>query len=361
MEDSRPNPDELLAQIKKEEQKAKKGKLKIYLGMCAGVGKTFAMLQDASRARGHKRNVLIGYVETHGRAETEFLLFSLPQIPRIKINYKGVEIEEMNLDEILKLKPELVVVDELAHTNAPGCRHKKRYLDVLELIDNGIDVYTALNVQHLESVSDTVSQITGIIIRESVPDSILESADEIELVDISPEELLQRLEEGKVYTSDKSSYAVKNFFRKGNLIALRELALRLTADRVDRQVRDYMTENRIPGPWKSGQRLLIGISPSPDSTKLIRWARRLAYTMEASWFAVYIETSHILNAKQKKSLNDNIELAKDLGAEIISTTDFDIVNGIIRIAKQENVSHIIVGKSIYKNFFQNLFKTDVVN
>lgn len=362
MEDAfRPNPDELLAQIKSSEQKEKKGKLKIYLGMSAGVGKTFAMLQDASMAYGRKVDVLIGYVETHKRSDTEFLLFHLPQLERKKILYKGFELEEMDIDEILKLKPKLVIVDELAHTNAPGSRHKKRYLDVLEILDNGIDVFTAINVQHLESLADTVSQITGIIIKEKVPDSILDAADEIELVDISPDELLQRLSDGKVYTADKTEDAVNNFFRKGNLSALRELALRLTADRVDKQVRHYMQENKIVGPWKSTQRILIGISASPNSIDLVRWARRIAYTMEASWIAVNVETSIALSEEEKISLNKNIELAKELGAEAVSTVDVDIVKGLLRIAKRENVTHIVIGKSHHDNFVSRLFGKDIVS
>lgn len=360
-ESSRPNPDELLAQIKKDEQKEKKGKLKIYLGMCAGVGKTFAMLQDASKASGRGTDVLIGFVETHGRAETEFLLFSLPQLPRKKISYKGFELEEMDTDTILEKKPKLVVVDELAHTNAPESRHKKRYLDVLELLENGIDVYTAINVQHIESLADTVSQITGIVIKETVPDSILDVADEIEVIDISPDELLQRLSDGKVYTADKTKNAIENFFRKGNLSALRELALRLTADRVDKQVRDYMQENRIPGPWKSTQRILIGIGPSPNSADLIRWARRIAYTMEASWIAVNVEMHTHLDDKQKLSLSKNLELAKELGAEIITTSDTDVVKGIIRIAKRENVTHIVIGKSMSSSIFSRVFKNNIVD
>jgi two-component system sensor histidine kinase KdpD len=360
-ETARPNPDELLARIKKGEQKEKKGKLKIYLGMCAGVGKTFAMLQDASKASGRDIEVLIGFVETHNRAETEFLLFSLPQLPRKKIHYKGFELEEMDTDTILEKKPKLVVVDELAHTNAPGSRHNKRYLDVLEILDKGIDVYTAINVQHIASLADTVSQITGVLIKETVPDSMLDTADEIELLDISPAELLQRLADGKVYTADKTKDAVENFFRKGNLSALRELSLRLTADRVDKQVRDYMQENRIPGPWKSSQRILIGIGPSPNSAELVRWARRIAYTMEASWVAVNVETQHRLDDKQRLSLLKNLELAKELGAEIISTSDTDIVKGIIRVAKRQNATHIVIGKPQNKNLLSRVFKTDIVN
>jgi len=360
-ESSRLNPDELLAQINKNEQKDKRGKLKIYLGMCAGVGKTFAMLQDASKAKGRGNDVLIGYTETHGRAETEFLLFYQQQQPRKKIQYKGFLLEEMDIDAILERKPKLVVVDELAHTNAPGSRHNKRYLDVLELLENGIDVYTAVNVQHIESLADTVSKITGVIINETVPDSILDIANEIELIDITPDELLQRLSDGRVYTADKTKEALTNFFRKGNLSALRELALRLTADRVDKQVRDYMQENRIPGPWKSTQRILIGIGPSPNSANLIRWARRIAYTMEASWVAVNVETPHQLDDKQKLSLVKNLELAKELGAEIITTSDTDIVNGIIRIANRQNVSHIVIGKTQNQNFISGIFKRGIVD
>lgn len=361
MEQSRPNPDELLARIKLNEQKEKNGKLKIYIGMCAGVGKTFSMLQDASKTAGRGTDVLIGYVETHGRAETEFLLFHLQQLPRKKIEYKGFPLEEMDIDTILEKKPKLVVVDELAHTNAPGSRHNKRYLDVLELIENGIDVLTAVNVQHIESLADTVSQITGVMINETVPDSVIDTADEIELVDISPDELIQRLKDGKVYTADKSKTAIENFFRKGNLSALREMALRLAADRVDKQVRDYMQENRIPGPWKSTQRILIGIGPSPNSAELVRWARRIAYTMEASWIVVNVETPHTLNENQKKILNKNLELAKELGAEVFTTSDTDIVKGVIRIAKKENATHIVIGKAQKQNFISKLFNKDIVD
>lgn len=359
-EKSRPNPDELLARIKKNEQKEKKGKLKIYLGMCAGVGKTFAMLQDASKSKGRGKDVLIGFIETHNRAETEFLLFHLPQLPRKRIEYKGFVLEEMDLDSIIEKRPELVIVDELAHTNAPESRHKKRYLDILELIENGIDVFTAINVQHIESIADTVSRITGVMIKETVPDSILDLAEEIELIDISPDELLQRLKDGKVYTEDKSKDAIENFFRKGNLSALRELSLRLTADRVDKQVRDYMQENQIPGPWKSTQRILIGIGPSPNSADLIRWARRIAYTMEASWIAVNVETPKAIDEKHRKLLNNNLELAKELGAEIITTSDTDIVKGILRISKSQNVTHILIGKSQNNSFFSKIFKKDIV-
>lgn len=357
--DVRPNPDELLNSINKKNELSNRGKLKIYLGMCAGVGKTFSMLQDAGKAKGKGIDTVIGYVETHGRSETEFLLFYLEQIERKEITYKGIKLQEMDLDAILARKPKLVIVDELPHTNAPGSRHNKRFQDILELLNNGIDVYTALNVQHIESRADFVTQITGIRITETVPDSLLDLANEIELVDISPDELLQRLKDGKVYTKDKSREAVQSFFRKGNLTALREMSLRLTAERVDKQLRDYMSENRITGPWKSGQRILIAISSSPSSAHLIRWARKVSYTLKASLVAVNIETSKYLSEKEINSLNKNIELAKELGAEFISTADENIVKGVLRIARKENVTDIIVGKS-KENKIKKVFSKSIV-
>lgn len=358
--DFRPDPDELLARIKKQEEKKKKGKLKIYFGMSAGVGKTYAMLQDAQREFKQGEDILIGYIETHGRSETEALLSGLPIIPRKQVIYNNIRLEEMDIDAILKRKPKAVLVDELAHTNIPGSRHTKRYLDVLEIIDSGIDVYTTLNVQHLESRADAVHQISGIIVRETVPDSILDAVDEIELIDISPDELLERLTEGKVYKGEQSREAIINFFKKGNLTALREMSLRLTADRVDRQLREYMKEKNIPGPWKSGQRIMVAIAPSPYSANLIRWVRRVAYTMETSWVVLYVETSRSLTLKEKTMLKRNFDLARELGAAIITTSDEDIVNAVIRTAKRENISQIFVGKPRKFSFFSGLFKDKIV-
>ncbi len=358
---SRPNPDELLERIKKQEAKLKKGRLKIYFGMCAGVGKTYAMLQDAGKEAREGKNVLIGYVETHKRKETEALLEGLTILPRKKIVYNNVTLEEMDTDAILEKKPELVIIDELAHTNAPTSRHNKRHLDVLEILNKGINVFTTLNVQHLESRADTVAQISGSRIRETVPDSILEAVDEIELVDISPEELIQRLKEGKVYKGEQSQKALENFFKKGNLTALREMSLRLTADRVDKQLRDYMQEKRISGPWKSGQRILIAIRPGPYSAHLIKWARNIAYTMEATWLALYVETSKVISDEEKKELMKNFELAKELGADIMTTSDEDIVKGILRIAKQENATQIVIGKSRRPYLFSGLFSHNITD
>lgn len=342
--ENRPNPETLLHALKKEEQQAGKAKLKIFFGMCAGVGKTYDMLKSAHEARAKGIDVVIGIIETHGRPETDALVTGLPIIPRRTVPYKGAELEEMDLDAILGRKPQLVLVDELAHSNAPGSRHTKRYNDVLELLDHGIDVYTTLNVQHLESRADTVAQITGTTVRETVPDSILEQADEVELIDISPEDLLKRLSEGKVYAPERSRQAIRNFFQKGNLTALREMSLRLTAERVEHQLRDYMQTKRIAGPWKSGARLIVGISASPHTVSLIRWARRMAYAMDATWIAVYVETSRRLSDEDKSRLDKNIKLARELGAEIITSADENIAEAIVRVARQQNATQILVGK-----------------
>ena len=345
IEQPRPDPDALLHALRKEEEKAAKAKLKIFFGMCAGVGKTYDMLTAAHDAISKGIDVVIGIVETHKRPETEALVANLPIIPRKKIEYRDNVVEEMDLDAILARKPKLVLVDELAHTNAPGSRHLKRYQDVQELLDNGIDVYTTLNVQHLESRADAVAQITGSLVRETVPDSIFERADDIEVIDLPPDELLKRLEEGKVYSPERSQQAIQNFFRKGNLTALREMSLRLTAERVDHQLRDYMRTERITGPWKSGQRFVVGISPSPHSVSVLRWARRLSYTMNASWVVVCVETSAALPESDKEQLSKNISLARKLGAEIITTSDENVSDALIRVAREQNATQILVGKS----------------
>jgi two-component system sensor histidine kinase KdpD len=350
---SRPDPDTLLHLLKKEEEKEKRGKLKIFFGMCAGVGKTYDMLKDAHAAMSKGIDVLVGYIETHKRLETEALLDGLQTIPRKTLDYKGTVVEEMDLDAVISRKPQLVLVDELAHTNAPGSRHAKRYQDVLELLDNGIDVFTTLNVQHLESRAETVAQITGSIVRETVPDSIFEVADEVEVIDISPDELLKRLAEGKVYTPERSKHAVDNFFRKGNLTALREMSLRLTAERVDQQLREYKQKQRISETWKSGTRLIVGINASPQSLSVIRWARRVSYTMDASWVVVYVETSAKPNTAESEQLLKNIKLARELGAEIVTTSDEDIAGALLRVALEQNATQILVGKPNRRSFLRS--------
>ncbi len=286
---TRPDPNTLLAQVQAEETGQARGKLKIFLGYAAGVGKTFAMLEAAHQRQAEGVDVVVGYIETHGRAETEALLAGLEVIPRQQISYGGALLPEMDLDALLARRPDLALVDELAHTNAPGSRHPKRYHDVEELLDAGIDVYTTMNVQHLESLNDVVEQITGVLVREKVPDSVLDEASAIEVVDLPPPELIHRLGEGKVYVPDQAARAVQQFFRIGNLTALRELALRRTAEQVDEQMRSYMQTRAIPGPWPAGERLLVCVSASPMSERLVRTARRLADELKAEWFAVYVE------------------------------------------------------------------------
>jgi len=344
--EERPDPDALLEAIRSEERRQQHGKLKIFFGMAAGVGKTYSMLHEARQALSEGVDLTAGYVETHGRPETDALLQGIPIIPRRSVEYRGSVFEEMDLDAILRRRPRLVLVDELAHTNVPGARHTKRYQDVIELLDAGIDVYTTLNVQHLESRSDTVQQITGVAVRETVPDSVFDRADAIELVDITPEELLKRLAEGKVYVPEKARLAAERFFRRGNLDALREMSLRLTAQHVDQQLRDYMKIHQIPDSSKSGERLMVAVGPSPMSAQLVRWTRGLAYALQCPWIALSVDIPHRpLTPGAKEQEQKNMELARELGAEPVSTTDTDLVAGIVRVARQRNVARIIVGKS----------------
>jgi two-component system sensor histidine kinase KdpD len=357
----RPDPDELLASLKLEEDQSKKGKLKIFFGMCAGVGKTFSMLESAHIDKSNGKDIVIGYVETHNRPDTSVLLKGFEIIPRKTVEYKGTKLEDADTEAIITRKPDIVLIDELAHTNVPGSRHFKRYQDILDILDIGIDVYTTLNVQHLESRTDTVSQITGIVVRETVPDEIFEIADEVELVDITPDELLQRFADGKVYTPERSMEAIRNFFKKGNITALREMSLRIVADRVDRQLRVYMQKNRIKGPWKSGLRLLAVIGPSPQSAKLLRWAKNLSYTMGATLLAVYIESTRKLSLNQQEQLNKNINLSRQLGAEFITTSGNDLVRAILDISQRENITHIIVSKPRYWNLWSYFILRNFIN
>jgi two-component system sensor histidine kinase KdpD len=360
-DDNRPDPDELLATLKLEEEKSKRGRLKIFFGMCAGVGKTYTMLQTAQAEKLKRCDVVVGYVETHNRRETTDLVKGLDVIPRKEYTYKSAVLQEMDLDAIIARKPQIVLVDELAHSNAPGSRHAKRYQDVLEILDNGISVYTTVNVQHLESRSDTVAQITGIVVRETFPDEIFENADEIEVIDLTPEELLQRLSEGKVYTPERSREAIESFFRKGNITALREMALRIVADRVDKQLHEYMQLKRIKGPWKSGLHLLVAVSHTQQSAKLLRWAKNLSYTMGADLQAVYVETSYKPDVKESEQLNKNINLARQLGIKFRIVTNRDMVKAIVDFAQKENITHIIIGKPRVRNLYTLLRLGNFIN
>ena len=341
--DARPNPDLLLAALKKEDAKTRHGQLKVFFGMAPGVGKTYAMLEAARRELAGGREVVIGYLETHGRKETDALAEGLEVISRWRGEYRGVALTEMDLDAVLARRPQLVLVDEFAHTNAPGARHPKRYQDVLELLDGGIDVFTTLNVQHVESRAEAVRQITGVSVQETLPDTALDGA-EFELVDLPPEELRARLAAGKVYLGEAAQAAREHFFRAGNLAALRELALRFAAEHVGQDVLAYRQAYGIGDPWKSGQRLLVAVSPSPTSAALVRWTCRLAGELQAPWMAVSVELPRPLSDQERARLDRHLALARELGAEVIATTDDDVVQGLLRIAREQNATQLVVGK-----------------
>lgn len=354
-DDQRPDPDALLKTVDDLEKRRHEGRLRIFLGMSAGVGKTYAMLRAAHQRLKEGVDVVVGVVETHGRSETLSLVEGLPHVERKKIHYRGADLEEFDIDTILKLKPELVIVDELAHTNAPGSRHEKRYQDVLEILEAGIDVYTAFNVQHLESRKDAVEAITGIQIRETVPDSILEKATLVELVDIAPSELLKRLQEGKVYLGDKAERAAQNFFKEDKLTALREIALRMTAERVDQDLQKLISIRAAGSPWQTNERLLVAISHSPYSEKLIRATRRLAYNLEAPWVALHVDTGLTLNDADQAQLVKNLNLARELKAEVITTTEVDVPSAVRRVCRQKNVTQVVVGRPT-RRWFRDLLE-----
>jgi two-component system sensor histidine kinase KdpD len=343
-EAARPDPDELLGVVRDGERRARKGRLKIFFGMCPGVGKTFAMLRAAHQERAAGVYVLAGLVETHGRRETEELLVDLPVQPRRLVQHHGTTLTELDVEGILAAKPKLALVDELAHTNATGSRHAKRWQDVIELLDAGIDVFTTLNIQHVESRADSVRQITGAPVHETVPDSIIDLADELELVDLTPERLLERLRTGKVYLGERAEAALNNFFQESKLSALREIALRYTAERVDRELRDLRAGQVRRVVWRSGERLLVAVGPSPFSTQLVRWTRRLAAAQGAPWIALHVETSHGLAPDEQLRLDKNLALARELGAEIVVTHDDDVPAALVRIALRQNATQIVIGK-----------------
>jgi two-component system, OmpR family, sensor histidine kinase KdpD len=342
-QDHRPSPEAFLAAAEQEGR----GRLKIFLGAAPGVGKTYTMLEAAQVRKREGVDLVVGVVETHGRPETEVLLKGLEIVPRRKIEYRGKVFEEMDLDAILARRPQLVLVDELAHTNIPGSRHPKRYLDVEELLAAGIDVYTTVNIQHLESLNDAVAQITGIRVHETLPDRLLDHATEIELVDLSPEELLQRLREGKVYVPEQAQRAIQRFFRLGNLTALRELALRRTAECVDEQMQTYMQAHAIPGPWPACERIMVCVSPSPISPRLVRVARRMADRRHAEWMAVYVETPrhHRLSDADRDQVAQTLRLAEQLGGEAVTIPGHNMAEDLIRYAQSRNVTELIIGKS----------------
>ncbi|WP_010114536.1 sensor histidine kinase, partial [Burkholderia oklahomensis] len=353
---NRPDPDQLLDKIQREEEKQQRGKLKIFFGASAGVGKTYAMLLAARARKQEGVDVVVGIVETHGRSETASLVDGLDVLPLAQIEYRGRTLGEFDLDAALARRPQLVLVDELAHSNVPGARHLKRWQDVYELLDAGIDVYTTVNVQHLESLNDVVGAITGIRVWETVPDRVFDVADEVTLVDLPAEELLSRLREGKVYMAQQAERAVRNFFRKGNLIALRELALRRTADRVDAQMREYRADRSIQRIWQARERLLVCVGPGPEAPTLVRAAARLAASLKADWLAVYVETPRLArlpDTVRQRTLNA-LKLAAELGAETATLTGADAVAALIGYAQVRNVSKIVAGGSSKSGFRRHL-------
>jgi two-component system, OmpR family, sensor histidine kinase KdpD len=360
---SRPDPDELLRRVVAEDARERRGKLTVFFGAAPGVGKTYAMLEVArSEMEREKRDVVVGIVETHGRYETGAQLLGLELLPRKKLAYKGVELEELDLDAALSRKPQLLLVDELAHTNAEGSRHLKRWQDVEELLAAGIDVFSTMNVQHVESLNDVVQSITGVRVRETVPDSVLAEAHELKLVDLPPDDLLERLREGKVYLGNAAQRALDNFFKKGNLFALRELALRYTAERVDAQMREYRQAQGIEQTWNVTDQLLVAVSPSPYSMRLVRAARRMAGPLHARWYAVYVEptSARPLSKATAARLAQNLALAEQLGAEVVTLAGDNATDELLRFAKAHNVTKLIVGKPLVRRL-RDRFRPSLVD
>jgi two-component system, OmpR family, sensor histidine kinase KdpD len=352
--DQRPSPEALLEVARREESRA--GKLRIFVGAAPGVGKTYDMLQTARARKEDGYDIVVGIVETHGRRETEALLDGLEVIPRRRIEYRGQWLEEMDLDAVIARRPQIVLVDELAHTNAPGSRHPKRYLDVEELLSHGINVYTTVNIQHIESLNDVVAQITRVRVRETVPDAVFDRADAVELVDLTPDDLIERLKEGKVYVPKQAERALEHFFSPTNLTALRELALRRTAERVDEQLLTQMQAQAIPGPWAAGERVLVCTSEDPRTAGLVRYAKRLADRLHGPWTALYIESrrSLQLSEEERDRVADTLRLAEALGGEAITIPggDRSIADDVIGYAHANNVTHIVIGKSSRSRWFE---------
>jgi len=359
--DARPSPEALLENARRESR----GRLKIFLGAAPGVGKTYEMLTSGRARMADGIDVIVGIVETHGRQETQALLDGFEIVPRIKVPYKGHVLEEMDIDAILARRPALALVDELAHTNAPGSRHPKRYLDVEELLERGIDVYTTLNIQHVESLNDVVAQITRIRVRETVPDSIIDRADDIEIIDLTPGDLLKRLDEGKVYVPKTAKRAVQNYFSPGNLTALRELALRRTAQRVDEQLLSHMQSHAIPGPWAAGERVLVCIDAQTRGASLVRYAKRQADRLRAPWAALHIETPRATGRPEaeKDQIAATLRLAEQLGGDAVILPGQEIVREILRYAIANNYTHVVVGKPTkprWQEFFQGSISHDLI-
>src|SRR5512147_2685403 len=356
MSDQRPDPDALLRRVSADEARASRGRLKVFFGAAPGVGKTYAMLETARLKQRAGTDVVIGWVETHGRAETASLTEGIERLPPREVEHRGVRLREFDLDAALARRPALLLLDELAHTNTPGARHPKRWQDARELLEAGIDVWTTLNVQHLDSLNDLVQRITGVLVRETLPDHVLDEADEVEFVDLAPEDLLRRLAEGRVYVPDQAALAVRQFFRKGNLTALRELALRRTAEHVDAAVVGYRRDHAIEATWPVAERLLACIRPNPDSGRLVRGARRLAARLRAEWIVAWVESpgQPPLSEAERRHLASAFALAEQLGAETATISGPSVSEAILRFARERNVSKLVVGKPAHPRWRDRL-------
>jgi two-component system, OmpR family, sensor histidine kinase KdpD len=361
MTDRRPDPDALLERLREQDGTLARGRLKVFFGASPGVGKTYAMLEAAQRRKKEGGQVVAGWVETHGRAETAALLEGLETLAPRVVDYRGQELRELDLDAALARRPQLLLVDELAHTNVPGSRHAKRWQDVEELLEHGMDVWTTLNVQHVESLNDLVARVTDVTVRETVPDRLLDEADELEFVDLPPDELLQRLQEGRVYVPDQAQRAARSFFRKGNLIALRELALRRAAERVDDDVRDYRRAHSIQETWPVAERILVCIRPNPESVGLVRAARRLAARLRAEWTVGYVESPSqpALSEEERHALAAAFKLAEQLGAGTTVLSGANVGDAIVAYARAHNVSKVVVGKPARARWRDRVFGSPV--
>ncbi len=357
----------------------RRGRLRVYLGAVAGAGKTYAMLNEGHRRESRGTDVVVGYVETHGRSQTQAQLGDLEVMPRKKVTYRGVTLEEMDTEAIIARHPKVALIDELAHTNVPGSKHPKRYQDVEEILDAGINVVTTLNIQHLESLNDLVASITGVRVRETLPDWILDQAEEVELIDISPHALRQRMKHGNIYPRERVDSALDNFFREGNLTALRELALRRTAEKTEEQLQEYMTEHGISQLWPASERVLVGLDARPHTRQVIRDAWRLAHGLHADLIAVSIQPEGYLafmskligwlkygrEAKQKKEaaqrrLEEHAVLAEDLGAEVIRTRSRDIAKTLVEIARERQVTQLVLGQPA-RSYWEELMRGSIIN
>jgi len=345
VDDRRPTPEEMLERVRRQAGAGAHGRLRVYLGMAPGVGKTYAMLMEGRRRKERGTDVVVGYVETYGRPLTEQAIGDLEVIPRQKIEYKGVTLGEMDTEAVIRRNPQVALVDELAHTNAPGSKHEKRWQDVHELMDQGITVISTVNIQHLESLADIVEAITGAPVRERVPDWVVDQADEVELVDMSPHALRQRIRHGNVYPQERAEQALRSYFREGNLDALRELALRRVATAVEEDLEEYMRQHRIEAAWPAGERVMACVNARPDSQRILRRAWRMANRLHADLLAVFVETPGWASAspEERRALEENLRFAEDLGAEIVRATGSDVAKELVHVAREKNAGRIVIG------------------